>query len=122
MPIIDIETVAPIEGAEEHARVQSLADELGKVFGGSPGNTWVRLRAIDPNAYAENDNPDLDVRPTFVEVLRQELPDADELSKEMAQVASVVAAALGRDRESVHVLYSPAAMGRIGFGGQLRTS
>ena len=121
MPIVDIEVVTdasePVAGKEQ---LQSLADELGDLFGSDPGDTWIRLRSIDRRGYAENRTLiDGSVRPTFVSVLRYELPDAVELRREMAGIAEAVARILDRPRENVHVLYSPDARGRIGFGGEL---
>ena len=121
MPIVDIEVVTntsePVPGKEQ---LQALADELGDLFGSGPGDTWIRLRSIDRSGYAENrTRVDGSVRPTFVSVLRYELPDAVELRREMAGIAESVARILDRPRENVHVLYSPGAKGRIGFGGKL---
>ena len=121
MPIVDIEVVAntsePVPGKEQ---LQALVDELGDLFDSEPGGTWIRLRSIDRRGYAENRTLlDESVRPTFVSVLRYELPDAVELRREMAGIAEAVARILDRPRENVHVLYSPRAKGRIGFGGEL---
>ena len=121
MPIVDIEVVTnaseTVAGKEQ---LQSLADELGDLFGSGPGDTWIRLRSTDRRGYAENRTlVDGRVRPTFVSVLRYELPDAAELRREMAGIAEAVARILDRPRENVHVLYSPGAKGRIGFGGKL---
>ena len=58
--------------------------------------------------------------PTFVSVLRMELPESEALRREMKEVAKIVARTLGRPLENVHVLYEPGARGRIGFGGMLR--
>ena len=101
-------------------QLQALADELGDLFGSEPGGTWIRLRSIDRRGYAENRTlVDGSVRPTFVSVLRYELPDAAGLRREMAGIAEAVARILDRPRKNVHVLYSPGAKGRIGFGGKL---
>ena len=122
MPIVDIEVVTDAsEPAARKEQLQSLADELGDLFGSDPGDTWIRLRSIDRRGYAENRTLiDGSVRPTFVSVLRYELPDAVELRREMAGIAEAVARILDRPRENVHVLYSPGAKGRIGFGGELK--
>ena len=109
------------ETAVSKEQLQSLVDELGDLFGSEPGGTWVRLRSLDRRDYAENRTPiDGSVRPTFVSVLRDEWPDAVELRREMAGIAEVVARILDRPRGNVHVLYSPGAKGRIGFGGELK--
>ena len=121
MPIVDIEVVTSSSDAMAgKEQLQSLADELGDLFGSEPGDTWIRLRSIDRRGYAENRTlVDGNVHPTFVSVLRYELPDALELRREMAGIAEAVARILDRPRENVHVLYSPGAKGRIGFGGKL---
>ena len=121
MPIVDIEVVTSSSDAMAgKEQLQSLADELGDLFGSEPGDTWIRLRSIDRRGYAENRTlVDGNVHPTFVSVLRYELPDALELRREMAGIAEAVARILDRPRENVHVLYPPGAKGRIGFGGKL---
>lgn len=70
MPIVDIELVAISERALSQILVNSLADSLGKVFGSQPGRTWVRLRFLSREAYAENEtNLSIDQLPVFVTVL-----------------------------------------------------
>lgn len=122
MPIVDIEVVTGAVDPEvvDKETLQLLADELGSVFGSDPGETWVRLRSIDHDAYAENGGvPGSPVRPVFVSILRAELPERAALRREMRRVAEIVARMLDRPRENVHVLYAPDARGRIGFGGTL---
>ena len=122
MPIVDVEVVTGAAEADVIGKetLQLLADELGSLFGSDPGGTWVRLRSIDQNAYAENGaavGPD--ARPTFVNILRAETPERGALRQEMQRIAEVIARTLDRPRENVHVLYAPDARGRIGFGGML---
>ncbi len=122
MPIIDVEVVTskaePNLGSR--AQLQVLADELGILIDSEPAGTWVRLRSIHLDEYAENQTViGSGVRPTFVNVLRAELPDPSTLRIEMAEIAKIVARTLDRPRENVHVLNAPVARGRIGFGGEL---
>ena len=122
MPIVDIEVVTSTADAAAVGKdtLQRLADELGSLFGSDPGGTWIRLRSLDQDAYAENRAAIASKGlPTFVNVLRAELPEAPALRREMKGVAEVVARTLNRPRENVHVLYAPNARGRIGFGGTL---
>ena len=122
MPIVDVELVTGTADPEAigEETLQRLADELGSLFGSDPGGTWVRLRSIDHNAYAENRAvTGSDAWPTFVNILRAELPERDALRREMTKVAEIVARTLHRPLENVHVLYAPDASGRIGFGGVL---
>lgn len=69
MPIVDIEIV--VDDAEElppHL-AQTLADELGVVFGASPGQTWVRLHKLPQEHYAEDgDALPQEVKPVFVTI------------------------------------------------------
>ena len=122
MPIVDIEVVTGAVEPEVIGKetLQLVADELGSVFDSEPGGTWVRLRSLDGNQYAENRAAMRgDAWPAFVHILRAELPAPAALQREMARVAEVVARTLSRPRENVHVLYAPDAKGRIGFGGTL---
>ena len=122
MPIIDVGIVTSTAepNVASKAQLQVLADELGILFDSEPAGTWVRLRSIDRDEYAENQTVlGSGVRPTFVNVLRAELPDPSTLRIEMAEIAKIVARTLDRPRENVHVLNAPVARGRIGFGGEL---
>ncbi len=122
MPIVDVEVVTDATEPDVIGKetLQLLADELGDLFGSESGGTWVKLRTIDQNAYAENSaavGPD--ARPIFVNILRAETPERGALRQEMGKIAEIVARRLDRPRENVHVLYAPRASGRIGFGGEL---
>ena len=122
MPIVDIEVVTGTADPQAIGEQipQSIADKLGDIFGSEPGGTWVRLRSLDRDRYAENRTTlDSGTAPTFVRILRAELPEPAALRREMARVADAVARVLDRPRENVHVLYAPEAKGRIGFGGTL---
>lgn len=125
MPIVTIETLSDSPYSEDDAmptpdQLQSLADALGELFGSQPSGTWVRARQQQRAYYAENlieFGPDL--RPVIVEVLKSELEAGNNLAMEAAAVCAVVAQILGRRTENVHVIYQPAARGRVAFGGQL---
>lgn len=122
MPIVDVEVVTGATDSEAISKeaLQRLADQLGSLFGSELGGTWIRLRSIDQNAYAENRaavGPG--ERPIFVNILRAEMPARAALRQEITKVAEIVARTLDRPRENVHVIYAPGASGRIGFGGVL---
>ena len=117
MPILDVELVgeAPRDRA---ALARRIADAAGGVFQTAPARTWVKLRCLD--AYAENggDLPE-DVQPVFVSVLLARPPAGSERARQADALAQAVAAACARPAANVHVLYEPAAAGRIAFGGRL---
>ncbi len=114
MPILDVDIV----GAADLDLAQKIADAAGQVFHTPAGETWVRLRS--PDAYAENGGtlPE-GVRPVFVSVLKAQPPTGEELALEVQALTEAVAHACGRPPENVHVLYAPAALGRVAFGGRL---
>ena len=73
--------------------------------------------------YAENSGAPAEmVYPTFVEVLKADLADPDELTAEAEQIAAVVSAVLDCPLENTHVIYLPEAANRIAFGGKLHKS
>ena len=115
MPIVDVEVVG-----DAGVPAQTLADALGRAFGSAPGHTWVRLRQLDAGAYAENDAcVGDDERPVFVTVLHAHPPEGDALVTELRAVTLVVAQALSRPPQRVHVQYAPPGAGRQAFGGTL---
>ncbi|MEJ2090040.1 MAG: hypothetical protein P8Y69_16540 [Gammaproteobacteria bacterium] len=125
MPIVTIETLSDDLYSEEDAlptqdQLQSLADALGSLFGSQPSGTWVRARQQQRAHYAENlIEITRDMRPVIVEILKSDLGSEKARAIEAAAVCALVAQTLGRRTENVHVIYQPAARGRVAFGGKL---
>lgn len=120
MPIVTIQLVTAdvVEVASDE--IQALADELGSLFNSDPGETWVRVTYLPHTQYAENHATiGSAVQPTFVEILKGSLPEQDVLAKEAEHITQIVSARLSRPIENTHVLYLPAGIGRIAFGGNL---
>ena len=125
MPIVTIETLSDSLYSDDDAmptpaQLQSLADALGELFGSQPSGTWVKARQQQRAYYAENMiefSPEM--RPVIVEVLKTELDAGKSLAIEAAAICAVVAQIMDRRSENVHVIYEPAARGRVAFGGQL---
>lgn len=115
MPIVDVETV----GEAPTVATQALADALGDLFGSERGETWVRRRTLPRACYAENNAPNAPPA-TFVTVLHHTPPAGDERRGQASEIAAIVAVALECPTEHVHVVFAPAAAGRIAFGGVLR--
>lgn len=120
MPIVDVEVVGSDAAQPRRGAASALADAVGEVLGTPPGRTWVRLRTLGSEGYAENGGgPPAGVRPVFVTVLKATLPEPEAMAAECAQLAAAVGRVCARPTENVHVLYLPAAAGRIAFGGKL---
>lgn len=120
MPVVEIEIVTRDGEIFPQQMVNSLADRLGEIFGSPAGGTWVRLRFLPRNQYAENGGKPEGVNPAFVSVLKAHLPSLPDRQVEAQQIARVVSALCNRPVENVHVLYLPEASGRIAFGGELK--
>jgi len=120
MPILDIEMVTAEGEGPEDEKAAALADAAAKVLETPIGRTWVRLRALPRAQYAENGGGPADgVLPVFVSVLRSTPPYGEHRGAEAKKLAEAVGLALNRPAENVHVIYEPAARGRIAFGGNL---
>lgn len=125
MPIITIETLSDDLLSEEDAlptpdQLQALADALGELFGSQPSGTWVKARQQQRAYYAENQiELPRDIRPVIVEILKSDEEPVKNLAIEAAAVCALVAQVLDRPTENVHVIYQPAARGRVAFGGKL---
>lgn len=117
MPIIDIELVSATRAPAAPGVAQVLADALGDAFEVEAGKVWVRMRALPAANYAENRTNALE--PAFVTILASEPPTGEALRRRVAQVTEIVARHTHRPPELVHVLFEPAARGRIAFGGRL---
>ena len=120
MPIVDVEIITsePLDGG----LAATLADMAGQVFGGPPASTWVRVRSLPQEQYAENGvaSPE-GWRSVFVTVRKAQRPTGSALEAEVRALTEGVARVCGRPVENVHILYEPDAKGRIAFGGKLRT-
>lgn len=120
MPIVDVELVVAGDGTVADGLAQSLADAVGRTLRSPPGRTWVRLRLLAQDRYAENGEARTPVElPVFATILQREPPGGRALADEMSALAGAIAQTTGRPMSCVHVEYAPAAAGRIGFGGRL---
>lgn len=120
MPIVDVEVVCDPAAPPEIGTAQRIADEVGRRLAAPKGSTWVRLRWLAADAYAENEAAvGADELPVFALVLHKQPPQGSELEAQVVNVTQAIALALQRSPERVHVQYAPPAAGRQAFGGQL---
>ena len=120
MPIVTVEVVAGENDAMAHDVAQSLADAIGRALKSSPGQTWVRVRSLARDHYAENEAfLDSAQLPVFVTILKRQSPQCAELEGEVTALTRAVAQVLGRPSTCVHIEYAPAGAGRLSFGGIL---
>ena len=120
MPIVNIEIVASPNCGVAAGLAQALADVVGSALNSPPGNTWVRLRVLAQDNYAENaaslESKDL---PIFVTVLSRALPEGADFVRTIAALTTSIADVTGRNPSRVHIEYAPAAAGRLSFGGNV---
>lgn len=117
MPIVDVAIVS--DDVSDPSLAQTLADGIGDALGAPIGTTWVRLRVLDRDHYAESGGADADASPVFVEIISRRAPRGPQLSSVVADIVRAVARATGRTAERVHVIFEPDGAGRIAFGGRL---
>ena len=80
----------------------------------------MRVRVLDPRAYAENGAAlAAGEWPVFVTVRKRHVPERSELAAEVRALTGAIAAVVRRPAERVHVEYAPPAAGRMAFGGTL---
>lgn len=123
MPIITIQLVVPRKDLELSPQVvQDLADGLGGLFDCSPGSLWLRVSYLSRDQYAENQTALSDrLQPSFIEVQLADEPTEEMRSQLAQQVALLASSITERALENTHVIFAPAARGRIAFGGRLLT-
>jgi hypothetical protein len=120
MPILDIEIVVAADSDLDSSLAAKLADAAGEVFASVAGQTWVRLRPLRADRYAENGGgPPEGVLPVFVEVLLADPPMGEELRSQVHRLTLAIANVCERAPENVHLVYGAAARGRVAFGGKL---
>ncbi len=120
MPILEVEIVQLGKETALRGLAQRIADAAAAIFGCETGRVWVRLRHLSVADYAENGGLPEGIHPVFVRVLVAHLPERDVLREEAKRLTPAIAEACSRPTEYVHVIYEPAAVGRIAFGGVLR--
>jgi phenylpyruvate tautomerase PptA (4-oxalocrotonate tautomerase family) len=120
MAIVTVELVADPDRPLGRNLAQSLADAIGRIFSSPAGQTWIRLRLLPRDGYAENDAvvEDGDL-PVFVSLLERQPPTGAELEAEVTALTHAIAQVIGRPATCVNIEYAPAAVGRVSFGGKL---
>ena len=120
MPILDVQVVGELSAPVRAGLAGRLAEGAAEVLGSRPAGTWVKLTFLPRADYAENGGgPDASIAPVVVRLLLRVVPEGEALAAQAHALTLTIAAACGRSPEDVHVLYEPAAAGRIAFGGQL---
>ena len=120
MPILDVEIVVRPNESLPRELATELANCAGEIFGAPPGTTWVKVRTIARENYAENgDGQPEDVYPVFVSVLKMKLPLPDTLQVEVVRLTAAIAQVCACPQENVHIVYLPEGAGRVAFGGKV---
>jgi phenylpyruvate tautomerase PptA (4-oxalocrotonate tautomerase family) len=120
MPIITIEVVGSDADGRELALAQLLADAIARALHSAPGQTWVRVRWLRRELYAENERSlDIEELPVFVTVLKRSPPAGPCLDSEVSALTETIARVVGRAPQCVIIEYAPSAAGRVAFGGTL---
>lgn len=119
MPIVDLEIVLQENESLRNELASELADELADIFHSPSRGTWIKVRGLPANQYAENGGTPTGVYPVFVAIIKSTLPLAEEMQKEVERITGAVAQLCNRSSENVHVIYQPEARGRLAFGGKI---
>lgn len=117
MPIVTVEIVTRPGEPSIPGLAAALADRLGALFGSAAGGTWVKVRRMAREDYAENGGTPAQVYPVFVSVLKGHASPPAAREEEVARLTAAVAAICNRAPENVHLIYAPAGAGRVAFGG-----
>jgi phenylpyruvate tautomerase PptA (4-oxalocrotonate tautomerase family) len=118
MPILDIEIVLQPTEILPPGLAAELANAAGKIFNSAPGETWVKLKTIPAEGYAENGSSQ-GIHPVFVSILKARHSSPETTQLEVTRLTLQVARLCMRPAENIHIFYLPEGMGRAAFGGQL---
>ncbi|MFT5012745.1 MAG: hypothetical protein ACI9HY_001887 [Planctomycetaceae bacterium] len=118
MRIVSIEAVLSRDKVFSREAIQQVADDLGRYWQTSTGQTWVKVRYLPSGQYAKNGSGSVP-QPTFVEVLQRQLPAQEPLVSQVSEIPQIVSEALSRRAENVHIIYLSEGAGRVAFGGEL---
>jgi phenylpyruvate tautomerase PptA (4-oxalocrotonate tautomerase family) len=116
MPILEVEIIGGIAAPLRHGLAQRLADAAAQVFETAPQQTWIKLRYLDAQDYAERAPEPL---PVFVRVLLRSSFEVAERRRYARELARSFAELCARPAARVHILFDEPAQGRIAFGGEL---
>ena len=90
MPIIEIDVVPRPDEITGGRATNAAANKLGDVLNSNPGQTWIKLRALEPKEYAENGMGSRhDVYPIFISLLIAKESSEDELNKDTLRLGYV---------------------------------
>ena len=119
MPVLDVEVVGPVPDRVRSGLAQRIADAAGEALNAAHGGTWVKVRFLAEDSYAESGGAPEGMRPVFVSVLLGTPPQGEARAEQVRLLTRAVAAACDRPAANTHVLYQPAAKGRIAFGEKM---
>ncbi|MEJ6603344.1 MAG: hypothetical protein ACKVI3_01315 [Verrucomicrobiia bacterium] len=119
MPLVEVEFIGKTE-VETASFTRPIADKLGEIFKSPTACTWVRVRHTPATHYAENQsgNP-RGANAVFVTITLRELPDPASQAIQAREIAHALTGISGIPSAQVHLIYGPAAQGRIALGGEL---
>lgn len=118
MPILDIEIVGEPKGKSRENLARKIADAAGKVMGTGRAETWVKIKVVPADDYAENEETEK-CSPVFVSILRRDEKTTKEIEKEAGILTNAIAKSCNRPACNAHLCYEAPAVGRQTFGGRL---
>lgn len=120
MPILDVQVIGAVPEEVRRGLAQRIADGVGRVLGSGEQETWVKLHFIPADEYSENSGgPPPGVQPVIVSIIQASLPRDLALYDQTTNLTRVIADACQRPGANVHLIYEPAANGRVAFGGRI---
>jgi phenylpyruvate tautomerase PptA (4-oxalocrotonate tautomerase family) len=122
MPVLEFTVILRDGESLAPDLAQRLADAAASVFATAPGTVWVSLNELPGHRYAENGGAAADTpRPVFVRITQAADAAPADRADQARKLVATLAPLLARDPSHVHLIYAPPGMGRVAFGGRLRT-
>ncbi len=114
MPILSLDVVEDESAPLPSDAAQRIADAAGQVLGTPAGRTWVLIRPVPAQAYAENQSPKAPA-PLLVSLRMREVPSGQAREQQVQALTQAIARAAGRPAEQVHLVYEAPALGRQAY-------
>ena len=125
MPIVEIRALPQNPPVDVPSVLARVCRDLAATLGCREREVWATWETLPPGTFAEADQPaqtqPRDTHPPMVRILAMEGRTPEMIAKMLETVSASLAAALPIDADNVFARYEELRVGRVAWGGRVRT-